>query len=287
VTKEGPVDIELFTRFVDGWGPVQDSIVAVTSGVVQDATDLDAVLVPVLDDLLSIISVSANVSVGSFRVDSKGRSQESSVVTVDESGEFRRLNEVATGAILERIAAHTCSVELWKVASSYRSALNHWNTLDQSVAISHLHCGCLTMVDVLTRYLCESRGLSERELADSLKVVQNNLPSYVLETELYRDDVACLRAAEAAVSRVDEDRGQALEEYSYIPDDAELAIARYLRSAIIRVAELEEPHRITLLSSPYDLPLVGNPASASHTARASFSTSQRAGIRARALNQFE
>jgi hypothetical protein len=266
---------------------VQDAIVAVTNGVVQDAIDLDAVLLPVLDDLLSIISVSANVSVGSFRVHSKGKNQESGLVTVDESGELRRLNEVATGALLERIAAHTCSTELWKAASCYRSALNQWNTLDQSVAISHLHRGCLTMVDVFTRYLCESRGLSERELADSLKVAQKNLPTYVLRTELYRDDVTCLRAAEGALSYFDGKDNQIFEEYGYIPDDVELAIARYLRAAIIRVAEPEETHRLTLLSSPYEIPLADNQASASQTARSTFSAHQRAGIRARALDQFE
>jgi hypothetical protein len=124
-TSLGPVDVELSTRFVDGWGSVQHGIVATVKGFAPSGADVSGALGSLLEDLLSILSLSANAWVGSFKTASDDDCEKSASVVHARlcdaaSVELREVHEVATGALLDRIAAHPCAKELWKVARSYR-----------------------------------------------------------------------------------------------------------------------------------------------------------------------
>ena len=259
-TSLGPVDVELSTRFVDGWGSVQNGIVATVNGFAPSGADVNVALGSLLEDLLSILSLSANAWVGLFGTASEGDREKSasvvpaSVCDAAAAVELRELHEVATGALLDRIAAHPCAKELWKVARSYRQALAHWTGEQQSIALAHLHEGFLTMSDVLIRFLCEARGLTRAELANEYRIRAEGLSKHVLQTELYQDDVVCFQAAEAACHRMNSDSQQG-EGDDFAPDDVQVTAARYLRSSVIRVAELEDRYRSILLTSPYNVPL--------------------------------
>jgi hypothetical protein len=244
-TSLGPVDIELTTRRFDDWGSVQHGIVANTKGVAPNGTDISVALDSVLEDLLSILSLSANAWVGSPQA----------CDTDQPAGDLRELNEVATGALLDRIAAHPNAKELWQVARSYRQALAYWTSDQQSMALHHLHGGFLAMSDVLIRFFCEARGLTRTELAGEYRVPMEKLSKHVLEAELYQDDVLCFQAAEGAWQRVNSEGRQVIEDDDYAPDDVHVTAARYLRSSVIRVVELEDRYRSILLTSPYDVPL--------------------------------
>jgi hypothetical protein len=257
-TPLGPVDIELSTRLFDGWGSVQHGVVAITKGFAEGAADVSGALGPLLEDLLSILSLSANAWVGSPRAASSEDCENDLAVVhakVCDTAPLdpRELSEVATGALLDRIAAHPSAKLLWKIAGNYRRALAHWD--QQSTALSHLHEGFLAMSDVLISFLCEARGLTTAELADEYRVRTDRLSTHVLKAELYQDDVVCLQAAQAAWHRANSGNQQAMEEDDFAPDDAHVTAARYLRSSVIRVAELEDRYRSVLLTSPYDVPL--------------------------------
>jgi hypothetical protein len=257
-TSLGSVDIELSTRLFDGWGSVQHGIVAITKGFAEGAADVSGALGPLLEDLLSILSLSANAWVGSLRVAS-GEDCENDLSVVHTKGcdtgpsDLRELSEVATGALLDRIAAHPSAMLLWKIAGSYRRALSHWD--QQSTALSHLHEGFLAMSNVLIPFLCEARGLTTPGLADEYKVRTDRLSTHVLQAELYQDDVVCFQAAQAAWHRANSINQQPMGGDEFSSDDAHVTAARYLRSSVIRVAELEDRYRSVLLTSPYDVPL--------------------------------
>jgi hypothetical protein len=257
-TSLGPVDIELSTRLFDGWGSVQHGVVANTKGFAQGAADLSGALGPLLEDLLSILSLSANAWVGSLRAAS-GADCENDLSVVHAKVcdtaplDPRELSEVATGALLDRIGAHPSAKLLWKIAGNYRRALAHWD--QQSSALSHLHEGFLAMSDVLIPFLCEARGLTTAELADEYGVRTDRLSTHVLQAELYQDDVVCFQAAQAAWHRANSSGQQVLKGDDFAPDDVHVTAARYLRSSVIRVAELEDRYRSILLMSPYDVPL--------------------------------
>jgi hypothetical protein len=256
-TSLGPVDIELSTRLFDGWGSVQHGVVAITKGFAEGAADVSGALGPLLEDLLSILSLSANAWVGSLRAASSEDCENDLAVVhakVCDTAPLdpRELSEFATGALLDRIGAHPSAKLLWKIAGNYRRALAHWD--QQSTALSHLHEGFLAMSDVLIPFLCEARGLTKSELADEYRVRTDRLSNHVLQAELYQDDVACFQAAQAAWHRASSSNQQAMEGDDFAPDDVHVTAARYLRSSVIRVAELEDRYR-SLLTSPYDVPL--------------------------------
>lgn len=263
-TSLGPVDIELSTRLFDGWGSVQHGVVAITKGFASSGADVSGALGSLLEDLLAILSLSSNAWVGLFRAgcdDDWEKDPSVGHARLDDAAaavELRELHEVATGALLDRIAAHPCAKELWKVARSYRQALAHWTAEQQSIALAHLHEGFLTMSDVLIRFLCEARGLTRANLADEYRVRMEGLSTHVLQTELYQDDVVCFQATEAAWRRANSDNQQVMEGDDFAPDDVHVTAARYLRSSVIRVAELEDRYRSILLTSPYDVPLGAN-----------------------------
>ena len=262
-TSLGPVDVELSTRFVDGWGSVQHAIVASVKGFAPSGADVSGALGSLLEDLLSILSLSANAWVGWLKTATDNDCEKNpSVVDArlcDAAAvELRELHEVATGALLDRIAAHPCAKELWKVARGYRQALAHWTGEQQSIALAHLHEGFLTMSDVLIRFLCEARGLTRAELANEYRIRAEGLSKHVLQAELYQDDVVCFQAAEAACRRMNSGNLQVTEGDDFAPDDVHITAARYLRSSVIRVAELEDRYRSILLTSPYDVPLAAS-----------------------------
>jgi len=262
-TSLGPVDVELSTRFVDGWGSVQHGIVATVKGFAPSGADVSAALASLLEDLLSILSLSANAWVGWLKTATDhDREKNPSVVDArlcDAAAvELRELHEVATGVLLDRIAVHPCAKELWKVARGYRQALGHWTGEQQSIALAQLHEGFLTMSDVLIRFLCEARGLTRAELANEYRIHAEGLSKHVLQAELYQDDLVCFQAAEAACRRMNSDGQLVKEDDDFAPDDVHVTAARYLRSSVIRVAELEDRYRSILLTSPYDVPLAAS-----------------------------
>jgi hypothetical protein len=262
-TSLGPVDVELSTRFVDGWGSVQHAIVASAKGFAPSGADVSGALGSLLEDLLSILSLSANAWVGWLKTATDNDCEKNpSVVDArlcDAAAvELREVHEIATGALLDRIAAHPCAKELWKVARGYRQALAHWTGEQQSFALAHLHEGFLTMSDVLIRFLCEARGLTRAELANEYRIRAEGLSKHVLQAELYQDDVVCFQAAEAACHRMNSGNLQVTEGDDFAPDDVHVTAAQYLRSSVIRVTELEDRYRSILLTSPYDVPLAAS-----------------------------
>src|SRR6202041_3236993 len=111
VTEIGPVDIELTTQFADGWGSVEHQVVAVTSGAAPAGANVNEALRLLLEELLAIVSVSANAWVGSFgkRCDEANESKDSAVCSRPKgisAFEVREVNEMATGALLDQISAH-------------------------------------------------------------------------------------------------------------------------------------------------------------------------------------
>jgi hypothetical protein len=258
-TSLGLVDIELTTQYLDGWGSIEYPVLAVTQGVAPNGGDVNGALRPLLEDLLAIVSVGANAWVGSFgtRCEKTSESNDSAVCvrSSDTSTlEVREMSEAATGALLDHISGHPSAKALWKAAHFYRQALAYWIPEQQPIALVHLHDGLLTMSNVMTRFLCEARGLTASELASETRIPTQGLSAHVLRSELYQEDTECFRAAEAAWRRANS-QAQSAEDEIYATDDAHVMAARYLRSSIVRVAELEERHRSTLLSRPYDIPI--------------------------------
>jgi hypothetical protein len=249
-TPVGPMDVQLSTGYVDGWGHVEHGIAAMVKGFTGGAEE--AGLAGSLADLLAALCISANAWVGDFASSAKNSQTACFQPAI---GQIRELDETATGAFLDRLGVHPRATELWKVLHCYREALAHWTPEEQPVALAKLHEGCLTLSDSLILFLCESRGVKESEVAKSYGVGQTELPERALEAELYRNDVICFQSARVAWQASLPHSSSVIENPAYPPQDAHVTAARYLRSAIFRVLEVEEPHRAVLLGPPFDEPL--------------------------------
>lgn len=226
----GTLNIELTTRYVDGWGQVEIPIEARIEGVSATGECATELLSEVLAKLTAVLCLGGNAWAGMPTLDSDPHHQESA----------RELDYQAVGTLFEHIEAHPDAECLWSIVYRYREALWNWGRDRDAVALTHLHEGM--------------RGLSEL-----LALSGNQSPESIIRTQLYREDDVCLETAEQAwqaFAALDRFSSTAVAEPNAAwVGNAHVDAARYLRASIIRIADISEDYRCRLLDPPFDIPL--------------------------------
>ena len=228
---DGIVNIDLSTRYREEWGSIQDSIlveVELLSGI--ESPNLIAGARDAVANLLAAVSVTANAWVGST-----SDIPEDSGMPVYQ---VRELDELATAAFLERLSGHPHEGKLWEAVHCYQMALGEGGAERERYALARFHAGMMILAEIFNG---SSRG---------------GLSPRIVETQLYRGDSACYRAAQAAWDKDDRAIHDELE--SCGRDDLASAAARYFRDALFQIVELDEPHCSRLLAEPYDSPILVN-----------------------------
>jgi hypothetical protein len=243
---QGTANIELFTRYLDGWGPVQDDLAVQIEGAAETRQKAVEALAKPLTQLISVMALSGNAWVGALTTREGARSARTEAVP-------RELDDDATAALAQRISGHPEADKLWVAAACYRQAMGLWGPGEQVSALAALHQGFLDLSEVFVSFLAETQGVSRSGLAKSFGVSSGNLADLVLKMELYRNDGASFFAAQSAWRDVAMHEEE-MNPYS-IEDAFLLATVRYFRQAVFRLVELEEPYLSRLLGAPYETPL--------------------------------
>jgi len=263
----GPVTINYETRWLKNKeGNVTPGHIWIE--INGSAQSLQDALVPFANaglSILPILSLSANAAINDLELElgfdnTKGITERDyfQCYVSPESNEIhilRPINREATVALINSLAAHFGGDRLRRAANQYRLALGNWRLGKESLTLAHLWMSleALTKVKVRTEY--KTRGLTnEKELADELGIDIENLDSYVRKELLLKGDVECYTKAKKASDGFE----HGFLEYQKIRNlskDVRNKMAKYMRTAIIELCDLEKDKKNILLAEPFNKPL--------------------------------
>jgi hypothetical protein len=251
-SPQGPIDFELSTSRADRWGLPLEGINAEVRGRTESPSAAWQGSVDFLRDLVSVLSLSANAWVGEPRLLSPDNSAAAAAGQSDRP-HTRECDEETTVTLFECLGAHPQADQLWDAIHEHRMALGFWSPGQQSLALSHLHKGLMSLAQGFILQSCESLGFTKADLAKTYGVAEADLLPHVLRTELYQDDAVSLRAGELATKRLEGEAVSRIADLSEI-EDLHVTTAGYLRRSILRMLALSDASRARLLTFPYDEP---------------------------------
>jgi hypothetical protein len=251
-SPQGPIDFKLSTRRTRGWGFPLEGISAEVRARSESPSAAWHGSVDFLRDLVSVLSLSANVWVGEPKLLSLDNSPEGAVV-VPDSTYTREFDEETTVVIFERLGQHAQADRLWDAVHEYRMAMGFWSPGQEHLALAHLHSGLVSLAEAFVLQSCESQVSTRSSLAKSYGVKEDDLLRYVLQTEFYGDDTVAVRAGELATKTFTQDPDTPISDLLDI-EDLHVTAAGYLRRSIFRMLALDDASRARLLTSPYDEP---------------------------------
>jgi hypothetical protein len=249
---QGPIDFKLSTSRADRWGLPLDGINAEVRGRTESPSVAWQGSVDFLRDLVSVLSLSANAWVGEPRLLSPDNSPAGAAGQSDRP-HTREFDEETTVTVFECLGAHPQADQLWDAVHEYRTALGFWSPGQQSLALSHLRKGLVSLAEAFIVQSCENQGFTKVDLAKTYGVAEADLHPHVLRTELYQDDAVSLRAGELATRSLESEAVAPTEDWSEI-EDLHVTTAGYLRRSILTMLALSDASRAQLLTSPYDEP---------------------------------
>ena len=171
----------------------------------------------------------------------------------------RGIDVSATLALMAAIGAHTGSERLLRGANQYRIALQSWRLGRETFALAHLWMATEAITKAKVRAECESRGITEPELAVELGIPREGYSGNRLEQAVRRDlllrgdDEAYRKAREAS-----DGFEHGYLNYGEIRErarDVRHSVAECVRTAILEMCELDAATFSTLTSDPFDKPL--------------------------------
>jgi hypothetical protein len=252
-SPQGPMNFKLSTRRADGWGFPLEGIGAEVTVRSETPSAAWQGSVDFLRDLVSVLCLSANAWVGEPRLLSPENSAAAAAADQSDRPHTRECDEETTVTLFECLGAHPQADQLWDAIHAYRMALGFWSPGQQSLALSHLHKGLVSLAQGFILQSCESQGFTKANLAKTYGVAEADLLSQVLRTEFYQDDAVCLRAGELATKSLEGGAVAPMEDWSEI-EDLHVTTAGYLRRSIFRTLALSDASRARLLTFPYDEP---------------------------------
>lgn len=176
----------------------------------------------------------------------------------------RRVDNDATGAVIQSLGTHREQSRLYRAISQYHLALSHWKLGDEILAVGHLFMGIEALTEVVLRETLRLDGKSEPELGTLWELdvqalqVEGKLHATLLAEArrrlLFQGDMETHRHAKAASDGFE----HGFAEYAQIRESAVGArdkAALYLRNAILNLVEMNPELRTILLQPPFDKPL--------------------------------
>jgi len=232
------------------------------------AKNLEEALVPFANaglSILPILSLSANAAIHDPDLElafdnTKGITERDyfQCYVSPESKEIhiqRYINIEVTLALINSLAAHPDGDRLRRAANQYRLALGSWRLGKETLTLAHLWMSieALTTVKIRTEY--KNRGLTnQEELAEELGIRKKDLDPYVRKEFLLKGDSDCYSKAKDASDGFE----HGFLEYQKIRElskEVRDKMAKYTRTAIIELCDLEKDKKNILLTEPLNKPL--------------------------------
>ena len=232
------------------------------------AQSLQEALVPFANagiSILPILSLSANAAINDPDLElgfdnTKGITERDyfQCYVSPESNEIhiqRSINIEATVSLINSLDAHPDGDRLRRAANQYRLALSNWRLGKESLTLANLWMSLEALTKVKIRTECKIRGLKDqKELADELGIDINNLDSYVRKEFLLKGDSECYSKAKEASDGF-EHGFLGYQKIRKLSKDVRNKMAKYTRTAIIELCNLEKDKKDILLAEPFNKPL--------------------------------
>ena len=219
--------------------------------------------------ILPILSLSANASIGEPDIE-LGFDNTANITERDYFQSYipperdiphpgRGIDVPDTLTLLEAIGAHPHSERLLRGANQYRLALQSWRLGKETLSLAHLWMAAEAITKAKVRVECETRGITEPDLATELGIEREQYSGKRLEQAVRKklllkgDNEVYSKAKEASDGF---EHGYlnygAVRELSR---DVRLRMAEYVRIAILEMCELDSAIFSKLTSDPFDEPL--------------------------------
>jgi hypothetical protein len=171
----------------------------------------------------------------------------------------RGIDVSATVALMAAIGAHPDSERLLRGANQYKIALESWRLGRETFSLAHLWMATEAITKAKVRAECETRGIAEIDLAVELGIPReryngNRLEQAVRKDLLLRGDDEAYRKAREASDGFE----HGYLNYGEIRERAREVrhrMAKYVRTAILEMCELDSAIFSTLTTDPFDEPL--------------------------------
>ncbi len=201
----------------------------------------------------------------------------------------RRINTDAAAALINAIFSHPDGERLHRAISQYDLALRHWKLGQETLALAYLYMGMDALPRALVKHLCRTQGQTEEQLAASLGIkpqipeedivseleknktnfspkvyesikarvrhgsfkIRSSLESNLRLSHLFQGDNDCYKKAKAASDGFEHGFMPLRQVHSNAKETRDRT-AKYLRTAIINLTEIDDQYRALLLSSPYE-----------------------------------
>ncbi len=144
---------------------------------------------------------------------------------------------------------------LLRAADQYRIALDSWAVGRESLTLAHLWMAIEALTKVQRHELMRTHGVqSNQSLADKLKVAKQELDATVRRKYLLDGDTDCYKKAKEASDGF-EHGFLGFDVIRNAAADVRERIARYVRQAIFRLAQVPQPTVDALMRHPFDKPM--------------------------------
>lgn len=174
--------------------------------------------------------------------------------TLPRNGRF--LARVATIKLAGALWGHPDRERLMVTAAHYREALRLWREGAKPLVLLHLYIAVEALTKAVIRYECARRQCTVEALmkAFSVEVTANNaqyrLQNQVAEKLIFNGDKATLKAARDASNGIEHGYGK-FQEIWGMPFDVNRQTARYIRTALLSILDLDQEVSAALLGAPY------------------------------------
>ncbi len=166
----------------------------------------------------------------------------------------RRVKVGPTVAVLKAVITHPHAERLMRGVNQYRLALDSWRLGRESLALAHLWMALEAITKTKLKAMCESRKITETELASSLGITRTELDSVIRKDFLLHGDIECYKKGKQASDGFE----HGFLEYDKMREHSKEIrhrMASYLRSALFELCNLAADVIEVLTTDPYDKPL--------------------------------
>ena len=263
----GPVNISYKTRWLKSkeGNVIPGHIWVKINGSAQSLQDA---LIPFANaglSILPILSLSANAAISDPDLElgfdnTKGMTERDyfQCYVPPENNEIynsRYINIEATVALIDTLDKHLDKERLIRAANQYRLALGNWRLGKESLTLANLWMSLEALTKIKIRTECKARGLTnQEELADELGIEKKDLDSYVRKEFLLNGDSECYSKAKDASDGF-EHGFLGYQKIRELSKDVRNKMAKYTRTAIIELCDLEKDKINILLTEPFNKPL--------------------------------
>jgi hypothetical protein len=270
--SNAPADITFQSRFLDKKFEVKvpEEFWIEATGTNVNLISAAEVLANGAKDIANIIALSVNASIGPIEVElaydgtpgSREREYFQSFVPDKTLNHVpgRKVNCDITTALVGAIGQHPDKDKIMRAVSQYSIALDYWSMGSELPCVSHLFMGMEALKGVTLKHHIAQTGVTKEQLAKQWgynvggkETINQYLDHEVRKRILFQNDADTHRKAKKASDGLE----HGLTNFGALRPFAREVIvltAKYLRTAILDLAGLDQDRKETILAKPYDTP---------------------------------